>query len=933
MTNPPPSKTVTGESLQQEVNDLYEQLQNAGKQVAALTTNATQTNKNMKILEKTIQEQDDKYRTLVQDAKRMSQEFAEKQAETSAIIEEQAEIITRLKGMTPESSLGVQGYKRIKIGKLDKFDGDRKRIRAFLTGARRQMQVVGLHVASECDKVLYVSSFLEKDPETWFEPFLREYQTATPEKPMSKVAAEIFQDYSQFEKHLNAVFGNVDVQRDAATKIVALKQTGSVMKYATIFNQYKSFLSWNEVTLMDVFKQGLKPEVMKGIIYQDKEPKDLSELIERATKIDNAEFEVRQLRRSSGTQRNRTRKDKDGDVIMAGGASIDKRQARKDGLCFNCGQKGHMANTCPKKGSNQTGSKKSDPKTKEKANSAVVTETEIQVASMQSFYEEGHNSEDWYSADNEEGIEVQPTLEGTDYEISELEAIVHTTVSEVATRATELAIAEVRERLSEQLERMVTARMERCYGQDVQSEEAEVHPGLTERSHPSRTLDAASSEELSSDLPSYTADERPPDYVVHEQTSVTNQSMDAVTSEVVNENRWIARRRENTRRIRVNWRDPQNDEATRIISSCRCGQWKQQCFADSKEPMHIHEIQCDECYEWMHRDCPLHSRERKVETFWKLQSERYAGSVPEEYNEASHLGEVCLSAVKPWYICFVHECGLHRRIKEAMRCFPVLPRLVLLNANKHPCFRIGCMCSAADRHHPLHNMLHPRACEDTECFSNEHRLGRDETQRLNAGMALVKEDNRMVMRIKVTVEGKERIAMIDTGASKSIIGSHVINHPQLVPHTKMDFVDYTGQVVTQQVQEVLGHYMIEELVYRDQFLMTHIEAAAGYDMILGMNWLKKYYAIISCYDRTIVIIRPGTEGKVERVHLSSVAVSNRKGQETPLSIKQKHDCEPTDEVQSKEVHVPGASRNSVVLSECQTRGDNSVGPQNELHTE
>jgi hypothetical protein len=42
---------------------------------------------------------------------------------------------------------------------------------------------------------------------------------------MFKVAADIFKIYSQFEKHLNAVYSNVDVQRDAATKIVALKQT------------------------------------------------------------------------------------------------------------------------------------------------------------------------------------------------------------------------------------------------------------------------------------------------------------------------------------------------------------------------------------------------------------------------------------------------------------------------------------------------------------------------------------------------------------------------------------------------------------------------------------------------------------------------------------------------------------------------------------
>jgi predicted RNase H-like nuclease (RuvC/YqgF family) len=166
---------VTGESLQAGVNNLYEKLQKAADQVTALTSDAIQKNKNMKALESIIEDQNAKYLNLMKDAKRMSQEFAEKQAETSAIIEEQAEQLARYKKMTPESNNKLQGHRKIKIGKLEKFDGDRKRIRAFLTGARRQMQVEGLHVVKESDKVLYISSFLEKDPETWFEPFLREY--------------------------------------------------------------------------------------------------------------------------------------------------------------------------------------------------------------------------------------------------------------------------------------------------------------------------------------------------------------------------------------------------------------------------------------------------------------------------------------------------------------------------------------------------------------------------------------------------------------------------------------------------------------------------------------------------------------------------------------------------------------------------------------
>jgi zinc knuckle protein len=125
-----------------------------------------------------------------------------------------------------------------------------------------------------------------------------------------------------------------------------------------------SNLDWDEEALEDKFLEGLKPEIRKALIYYPTEPKNL-ELFERAQKIDR---ELWGQRNGSGERGNygnpRTRlpnpatrfyekrktwkTDRDGDIKMKG-AKVSMEKARKEGLCFECGNTGHQARNCRKR--------------------------------------------------------------------------------------------------------------------------------------------------------------------------------------------------------------------------------------------------------------------------------------------------------------------------------------------------------------------------------------------------------------------------------------------------------------------------------------------------------------------------------------------------------------------------------------------------------
>ncbi|KFY28681.1 hypothetical protein V491_00344, partial [Pseudogymnoascus sp. VKM F-3775] len=84
---------------------------------------------------------------------------------------------------------------------------------------------------------------------------------------------------SGFKKEIRRMFGDIDKVKTVEDHLYQLKQTGSVLTYATEFQSH--------------FRQGLKSYIRFELAYMEKQPTDLVSMIEHTVRLDNQLYEFR----------------------------------------------------------------------------------------------------------------------------------------------------------------------------------------------------------------------------------------------------------------------------------------------------------------------------------------------------------------------------------------------------------------------------------------------------------------------------------------------------------------------------------------------------------------------------------------------------------------------------------------------------------------
>ncbi|PSK33407.1 hypothetical protein B9Z65_8921 [Elsinoe australis] len=243
---------------------------------------------------------------------------------------------------------------------VEPFYGDRAQLRRFLIQLKTLFKLEGSRYPSHQSRVLYASSRLRGSAFSWFEPYIGDFLTDTPEDETKAM----FSNFEEFEKRIKQVFNISDEERVAATKIRQLKQRGSAAQYYSQFQQLAMHLDWDDGAKASAYYEGLSDSVKDQML--EGPPSDLKRLIDMSIRIDNRLYERRMEKK--GGYRTMPRYSKNNhdygdpmelDAMRQGHPSRNKGQrkgkflsgkerekCRNENLCFKCERPGHRARDC-----------------------------------------------------------------------------------------------------------------------------------------------------------------------------------------------------------------------------------------------------------------------------------------------------------------------------------------------------------------------------------------------------------------------------------------------------------------------------------------------------------------------------------------------------------------------------------------------------------
>lgn len=132
-------------------------------------------------------------------------------------------------------ALKAAAHSRFKLEKPEKFNGERGKLRGFLTQLRSYLLYCAAELPNDYDKVLCASSLLTGTVLAWFEPIMRDYLLNENHNYRNDDTNRIFGSYDNFEEALKGAFGDPNEERSNEQRLENLRQVGSASQYAAAF--------------------------------------------------------------------------------------------------------------------------------------------------------------------------------------------------------------------------------------------------------------------------------------------------------------------------------------------------------------------------------------------------------------------------------------------------------------------------------------------------------------------------------------------------------------------------------------------------------------------------------------------------------------------------------------------------------------------------
>lgn len=259
--------------------------------------------------------------------------------------------------------------KRIEVAKPDCFDGSESKLDGFLHALLLVFRAEPNAYADDDARITYTLSYMKAGrAQAWARRFMEKHGHCQ----------SYFYSWNDFTTLLRESFGTADPTVVAVDKLRKLHQGSmSADEYIVAFEEQEAYTGWDDKALKDQFELGLKPGLTASIYRLSDMPEDLAGWKAWARKLDRQwrQYEEKQhLHKASRTPvkmesradskpeskradaagstfRNpldvATRRDSTGMTFGGRGQPMDLDEARQKGLCFRCGQKGHLSRLCP----------------------------------------------------------------------------------------------------------------------------------------------------------------------------------------------------------------------------------------------------------------------------------------------------------------------------------------------------------------------------------------------------------------------------------------------------------------------------------------------------------------------------------------------------------------------------------------------------------
>jgi hypothetical protein len=124
------------------------------------------------------------------------------------------------------------GMARVKLPSIERFSGERSKLKGFLTQMNFKITQEGVKLATAMDRVAYAGLFLTGKALEWFKPYLTEVQnngmTTT-----NKDVQYIFSSWAGFADRLTQIFRDPEATTTAERKLQNLTQRTSAIDYTT----------------------------------------------------------------------------------------------------------------------------------------------------------------------------------------------------------------------------------------------------------------------------------------------------------------------------------------------------------------------------------------------------------------------------------------------------------------------------------------------------------------------------------------------------------------------------------------------------------------------------------------------------------------------------------------------------------------------------